>query len=90
MVIIINICFVIFFYFFIYIYIYLYIYIYIFNYINYIFIQHTNKSPKLRVRWKNFCMINDFKESDNKFDFETQVNIQNNKIWVIYNEYFFT
>jgi len=33
-------------------------------------------------------MLNDFKESDNKFDFESDVNIQNNEIWVIQNESF--
>jgi len=60
---------------------YIYIYICIFNYINYIFIQNSkeivpNKSIKLRVGWKNLCMLNDFKESD-KIVCEVGVNILN-------------
>ena len=59
----------------------LHLYIYIFNYINYIFIQNSeeiapNKSMKLRVRWKNLCMLNDFKESD-KIVCEVDVNLLN-------------
>jgi len=70
------------------IFLFTFIFIYIYNYINYIFIQNSNESTKLRAGWKNFYMLNDFKESD-KIDFETEVNIENNEIWVIRNESFF-
>jgi len=39
----------------------------------------TNKSTKLRARWNNLCMLDDFKE-DNKIVFEADVNIPNNEI----------
>ena len=75
----INIWFV--FFLFSYSHLHLYIYICIFNYINYIFIQNSeeiapNKSMKLRVGWKNLCMLNNFKES-NKIVCEVGVNILN-------------
>jgi len=71
-----------------YIFSYLHLHLFIYNYINYIFIQNSNKSTKLIAGLNNFCMLNDFKESD-KIDFETEDNIQNNEIWVIQNESFF-
>ena len=65
-----------------------FIYIYIYLIIQIIFLYKivkenaTNKSTKLRARWNNLCMLDDFKE-DNKIVFEADVNIPNNEIWVI-------
>ena len=62
--------------------------LYIYNYINYIFIQNSekkvkNKSKVFGAEWKNLGMLNDFKEDD-KIVFEREVNIQSYEIRVIH------